>query len=90
MYSLLATWQHNSFRVVNQTLNNTHFLLTEFIYSENNTFSKLTITNVGEGAQGVYRVVAINDGGRAESEEAQLMLSEFLWLTHVHVQLPIL
>ena len=85
---LSVTWEHNGSRLVNQTtINDTHFLLTEVIYSENNIIcSILTITNVGEGAQGVYKVVAINNGGRAESAEAELMLGEFLngLATHPH------
>jgi hypothetical protein len=73
---LHVTWQHNGSRVVNNTtLNNTHFSLTELIYSEM-IFSKLTIDSVGEIAQGVYKMIANNGGGQAESGEAQLMLGE--------------
>jgi hypothetical protein len=72
---LHVTWQHNGSRVVNNTtLNNTHFSLTELIYSEM-IFSKLTIDSVGEIAQGVYKMIANNGGGQAESGEAQLMLA---------------
>ena len=74
---LSVTWQHNDSRVVNQTiLNDTNFLLSEVIHT-GMMFSKLTITNVGEDAQGVYKVVANNTGGQVESEEAQLVLGEF-------------
>ena len=73
---LSVTWYHNGSRVVNDTtVNDTHFSLKEIIYSEM-LFSKLTITNVGEGAQGVYKIAANNVGGRTESEEAQLRLGK--------------
>ena len=74
---LSITWTHNGSIIVNlTTLNNTSFVLNEVPYLNNMHFSKLTISGVGEVAQGVYKIVANNNGGRAESEEAQLMLGE--------------
>ena len=75
---LNINWTHNGSIIVNlTTLNNTSFMLTDVPYSDNMHFSKLTISSVGEVAQGVYKIVANNTGGRVESEEeVQLMLGE--------------
>lgn len=75
-------WQHDGSVVVNNSLVNISQYLIRKIPFSNGAYSILTIDSVTEYVQGIYKCVAYNNAGEAESEKVQLMLGEYGVHTH--------